>query len=301
MKKNPKTQAESNRSRTLISIGLLLLSGFSFTISLLMANMAFKDGVDLNTSNATRYCVATVLLFFYMKAGGKPIHLLPRERNISLLLGIAVFMMGVGYLGATQYIPVSLAVLIFYTAPFFIAIVSRFTENEPITITRLTAIVLAFIGLSLAMKVQSIDAFQIIGVMFAFIAALGFTSFVSISSLMIRTADSRIVLLHSLAAGTLLFLSVLLITGCSANVVTQAGWLKVIGSGITVAVAYASFLAGIEIIGPVKASMMLNNEPILTIILASIMIGERLSNNQLCGAGLVIGGIILITYTPKNQ
>jgi drug/metabolite transporter (DMT)-like permease len=41
--------------------------------------------------------------------------------------------------------------------------------------------------------------------------------------------------------------------------------------------------------------MLMNMEPISTIILAAILLGERLSSRQLLGAGLVIVGIILIT------
>jgi len=47
--------------------------------------------------------------------------------------------------------------------------------------------------------------------------------------------------------------------------------------------------------------MIMNVEPILTICLAALALGERLSNIQILGAVLVIGGIILITYTPDNQ
>jgi len=300
---NPKTQLiiELNRTRTFISIGLLFLSGLGFTLSLLIANKAFQDGINLNTSNAIRYFVATVLLIIYQKTRTKTIHLLSRERNISLALGIPVFMMGVGYLGATQYIPVSLAVLIFYTCPFFVAIISKFTENEPITITRLTAIILAFIGLSLALKVQSTADLQILGIMFALMAAIGFASFITVSSLMLRTVDRQAVLLHSLAAGTLLFVLFFVLTSGAEIIVTRAGWLKVSGSGILVAFAYIAFFAGMKIIGPVKASMIMNIEPVLTIGLAAISLGERLSNIQLFGAVLVIGGIVLITCTPKNQ
>jgi len=209
--------------------------------------------------------------------------------------------MGVGYLGATQYIPVSLAVLIFYTCPFYVAIISKFTENEPITITRLTAIILAFIGLSLALKVQSTADLQILGIMFALMAAIGFASFITVSSLMLRTADRQAVLLHSLAAGTLLFVLFFVLTSGAEIIVTRAAWLKVSGSGIMVTFAYITFFAGMEIIGPLKASMIMNIEPVLTIVLAAISLGERLSNIQLFGAVLVIGGIVLITCTPKNQ
>jgi drug/metabolite transporter (DMT)-like permease len=41
--------------------------------------------------------------------------------------------------------------------------------------------------------------------------------------------------------------------------------------------------------------MLMNMEPISTIILAAILLDERLSSVQLLGAGLVIVGIILIT------
>jgi len=302
MNNQSKIQAiiEPDRTQTFKGVGILLLAGLGFTISMLFANMAFNDGVDLNTSNAMRYGVATVLLIIYQKTRTKKIRLLPRERYISLALGIPVFMMGVGYLGATQYIPISLAVLIFYTCPFFVAIISRFTENEPITITRLTAIILAFIGLSLALKVQTTGSFQILGIMYAMVAAIGFASFVTVSSLILKTADRQAVLLQSLAAGTILFLLFFLLTNGVEIIGTRAGWLKVSGSGIVVAFAYIAFFAGMKIIGPVKATIIMNIEPVLTICLAAILLGERLSNIQLFGAVMVIGGVVLITCTPKT-
>jgi len=291
---------EPDRTQTFRGVGILFLSGLGFTLSMVFANMAFKDGVDLNTSNAVRYSVAIIILIIYQKARAKKIGLLPREHYISFALGIPVFMMGVGYLGATQYIPVSLAVLIFYTCPFFVAIISRFTENEPITITRLTAIILAFVGLSLALKVQTTGGLQILGIMYAMMAAIGFASFVTVSSLMLKIADRQAVLLRSLAAGTLLFVLFFVLTNGVEIIGTRAGWLKVCGSGIVVAFAYITFFAGMKIIGPVKATMIMNIEPVLTICLAAILLGERLSNIQVFGAALVIGGIILITCTPKT-
>jgi drug/metabolite transporter (DMT)-like permease len=292
---------DSNSTRSLLGIGLLLISGLCFTLNILIATMAFKDGLDLNTANAIRYCVATALLLIYHKTRARKIRLLPRERNISLALGIPVFMMGVGYLGATRYIPVSLAVLIFYTCPFLVAFISRFTENEPITMARLAAIMLAFIGLSIALKVQSAAVLPIIGILFALMAALGFASFVSVSSLVLRTADRQAVLLHSLATGTILFVLFFVLTNGTEIAGTRAGLLKACGAGIFITFAYITFFAGMKIIGPVKSTMIMNIEPVLTIALAAMALGERLSNTQLFGAGLVIGGIVLITYTPQKS
>jgi drug/metabolite transporter (DMT)-like permease len=268
---------------------------------MLAANIALKDGIDPSASNSIRHGMATVILIIYQKADTKKIGLRPRERYISLALGISIFMTAGGYLGATQYIPMSLAVLIFYTFPFFVAIISRFTENEPITLMRLFAIFLAFIGLSLALKVQSTTTIQIFGILFALMAAVGFTSFAIVSSLMLRTSDRRAVLLHSLASGTVLFVIFFVLVNGMEIIGTPAGWLKACGSGILLAFSYIGFFAGMKIIGPVKATMIMNIEPILTICLAAISLGERLSNIQLTGAVLVIGGIVMITYTSKNQ
>jgi drug/metabolite transporter (DMT)-like permease len=49
--------------------------------------------------------------------------------------------------------------------------------------------------------------------------------------------------------------------------------------------------------------MLMNAEPILTIILAGILLGERLAFIQLIGAGFVMAGIILLTgkFTKESH
>ena len=54
-------------SRTWVGIGLLLMSATGFTLSLLIANLALKDGIDLHTSNAVRFAVTITLLFLFQK------------------------------------------------------------------------------------------------------------------------------------------------------------------------------------------------------------------------------------------
>ena len=257
--------------------------------------MAYRDGIDVPTINAVRHLATLILLLLFLKIRGKQLTLPPRERYAGFALGISVFLMGFGYLSATQYIPVSVAVLIFYTSPFLVAVIARFTEKEPITPARLMAITIAFIGLALALQVHSIAGLNWRGVAFAFIATLGVSSFVVISSLMIRTAETQVVNFHCLTTGTILFVVFMFISGGPAEHIPMAGWIKLIAASLALTTGYVSLLVGLEIIGPVKTSLLLNAEPILTIFLAAILLGERLSLIQLIGAGLVIAGIILIT------
>jgi len=72
-------------------------------------------------------------------------------------------------------------------------------------------------------------------------------------------------------------------------------------SSLALATGYITLFTGLEIIGPVKTSMLMNVEPILTITLASILLGEQLAFIQLIGAAFVILGIILITGGSKKR
>ena len=288
-----------SRKAVLLGIGLLLISGLGFTCSVLIAKMAMDDGIDFNTSNVVRYLVATILLWAWRKRIGNSQRLMPRERYAALFLGLTVFLMGVGYLGATQYLPVSLSVLIFYTGPFFIIIIARFTENEPITVMRLIAICVAFLGLVLIMGINNTNHLPLRGILLGFTAAIGMAMFVTISSLSIRKASPQMVNLYSLFSGALMFGLLLFIMGGPSGTITINGTLKLIGSGFSIAIGYITFFSGLKIIGPVRASILLNAEPVYTIALAALLLGERLSTTQFYGAAFVITGIILITYKPE--
>lgn len=303
MEQHPADQGNSacGDTRKWFGIGLLFLSVSGFTFSILTANRALKDGVDVHTINALRYSMTIVFLFLFQKIGDKQLKLPRRERLISIALGISVFMTGIGYLAATKYLPISLAVLIFYTAPFFIAIISRFTENEPITIIRLIAIVTAFIGIALALGIQTESTISWQGVALALLAAFGFVSLVCVSSLTMKTVNPQAVNFHCLFSGTVLFSVLLLVTGGSESTISQSSWLKLSISGLTLTVGYMAFFAGLEIAGPVKSSMLMNTEPILTIIFAAVLLDERLSLVQWIGAGLVVVGIIMITGRSKKE
>ena len=283
--------------RPFIGIGLLIFSGVGFAISIIIVSIAIKSGIGVNTSNAVRFLVAVLTIFTYHKITKRPIKLPLKDRFTALSLGVTVFLVGLGYIEAIKYIPVSLTVLIFYTSPFLVVFISRITEKEPLTIIRLTAIGIAFLGLYLAIEVHFTNVlFDIKGVLFAFVAAIGMAMFVTISSLSIRTADPQAVNLHALSSGTLLFFFFLLIMDGSLDYMTKTNSLRLCSSGFVVGISHITFYAGLKIIGPGKASMLLNIEPIFTIVLSIMILGESLSIRQSLGAGLVILGIILINY-----
>ena len=62
---------------------------------------------------------------------------------------------------------------------------------------------------------------------------------------------------------------------------------------ISTFVAIQTFSAGSRRIGAAQASLISTVEPVWTISLAALLLGERLGPIQLVGGALVIGGVIL--------
>ena len=81
----------------------------------------------------------------------------------------------------------------------------------------------------------------------------------------------------------------------------SAAWPGILGIGIiSTFVAIQTFYAGTRRIGAAQASLISTFEPVWTITLASLLLGETLGPLQLVGGALVIGGVILAQTAPTT-
>jgi drug/metabolite transporter (DMT)-like permease len=71
------------------------------------------------------------------------------------------------------------------------------------------------------------------------------------------------------------------------------GWLGLFGAGAGLAVGLLAFFAAFPHIGPVRATMISNVEPLLSILVAVAALGESLGPWQWGGAALVIAALVL--------
>jgi drug/metabolite transporter (DMT)-like permease len=84
--------------------------------------------------------------------------------------------------------------------------------------------------------------------------------------------------------------------------IPSSAWLPLIGVGIvSTALALQTFYAGARRIGAAQASLVSTVEPIYTIVLASILFGERLTPVQLIGGALVIIGVVIAQTGARHE
>ena len=83
-------------------------------------------------------------------------------------------------------------------------------------------------------------------------------------------------------------------TGCFSTAASCA-WFGLWGNAAFYSFAIIGLYAAIAKLGALKTAMLLNMEPIGTIMLAWLILGQRLSPIQLVGAALVIGSILFVS------
>lgn len=83
--------------------------------------------------------------------------------------------------------------------------------------------------------------------------------------------------------------------------VPAAGWAAVAYSGLlALVVAYTFWYRGVRVLGPTRASMYSNLQPLVAMLAAWALLGETPRAMQLLGALFIIGGLLL-TRLPVDQ
>ena len=73
------------------------------------------------------------------------------------------------------------------------------------------------------------------------------------------------------------------------------GWAAVAAIALVSTVAAITlFFAGLERIGPVRASTLSTVEPLFTVALAAIVLGETIAPVQLAGGALILAAVVVL-------
>ncbi|WP_187369341.1 DMT family transporter [Baekduia soli] len=220
-----------------------------------------------------------------------------RDVAIAFGLGACGYALQSGcYVLALQRIDASLLSLLLYTFPAIVTVASVALGRERLDPRRVAALVLVSAGLALVLAGAGTGALEAVGVALSLGAAFVYSAYILVS-------DG--------VAGRLpaLTLSALVCTGAAASLtigsavtgqlrpgaVTAAGWgwLACLAVVSTVA-AIALFFAGLRRVGPTAASILSTVEPVVTVVLASLVFSERLGGAQLVGGALVLGAVIVL-------
>jgi drug/metabolite transporter (DMT)-like permease len=217
---------------------------------------------------------------------------------------ISVCFFNLAYNNAINLTSIVTAVILLYTAPIFVTIVSRFVFKEKITVQKTVALILTLIGCTLVSNAYDLNNLKLnfIGIAAGLGAGLTYGLYSIFSKKALETYSPWTVTFYAFAFGTL-FLSLYgkpWETLYIFNDSTTVAFLLLIALVPTV-IAYALYTTGLQFVETSKASIIATMEPVVAVILAAFIFHEHINAIQLLGIVMVIGSVILIQFPTKPK
>jgi drug/metabolite transporter (DMT)-like permease len=257
-----------------------------------VARIAYDYGLNSLTLNFLRFLVLVALLTLWIAVKHGDFRLPHRAVIVTLFMGFLIACAGVTNFAAIAFIPVSLAILIFYTYPLVTLILNSIVERRAPARADYLAFACAFVGLALILEV-SVDELNVVGVLLALTGSLTAGAHLVVAQHAMRIAKVSTVILYMSLSACVISGLVTIASGELSLPTPGAGvWLLVYVIA-AFCVGMGSMLTGVRLIGPVRTSIIMCMEPPVVIGCAYLLLGERLGPVQLLGATLVIAGIII--------
>ncbi|MEW6045737.1 MAG: DMT family transporter [Bacillota bacterium] len=300
--------AAEARSAARFAAGVLLVlsSAVAFGAMPALARVAYAYGATAFTLLAARFAVAWAALAVVSRvaaargparSGGT----LRRDRVAGLLLGAALYAgTAMGFFAALQFVPASVAALLFYTYPALVAAGSAGIHRYAPGKAQGAAVAAAVAGSALVAgaSLRDLDGR---GVVLALAAAASYAGYILLShSVQARLGTSD--LARRVSAGALFSsLAAVLIAGDSFTAIRAPGWAAAVTLGLVSTVyAVTAFLAGMARVGPTVASVLSAAEPVTALALAALVLGEHLAPAQAVGAALIVTAVVLVSVPTSG-
>jgi drug/metabolite transporter (DMT)-like permease len=286
-------------SRAWIGVAVAIAAGAAFAIANTSAGVAYQGGSNPLTVASTRFLLPTAALIGWLGFTGVPLVLPRREAIVALLLGALTALYNWALLGSFNSIPFALAVLIIYFYPLIAAVIVAAFGWERFAWKTGAAILIAIIGLALALDVRGSNL-NVGGVSLAFFAAVGLAVVVAVSSRVFGNGDARPVTLYMSASASVLLLLFCAARGDFAFPQTEAGWVGFAAAAVFYGFAIITFFIAISMIGPVRASLFSYSDAVISAILGVVVLGQTLTLIQVAGIALVILALIGATVRRNH-
>ncbi|MDO7786923.1 DMT family transporter [Desulforamulus aquiferis] len=283
-----------------LGVVLVLLSATGFAVIPFFAIEAYAGGATVTSLLVVRFLITTVFFFSYLfLTNKKPIVQDGQIKHLFLLGGVLYTIMSTCYFASVKYIPASLAVLLLYLYPVFVAVGSTLFEKESLTSKIILSIGFSLMGLFLVLG-NSFNQINIYGVLLAVGASISYSSYILLGNKVVKQIPVMITSAYvSLFAFTSLFI-IGLATGNLYFNLTPGAWAAMGGVAVcSTIIPMFTFFKGMDLIGSTRASILSMIEPLITISLSALLLSERLTFIQLFGGLIVLIGAVLVVLAPK--
>lgn len=286
----PDDAASQIRRTALVGSAFALTGATAYGINIVGARLAAQFGITGADIVTYRALILLPLLAALLLGTSRRLWLTADERPAVLRFAACAVGTAIGYTSSLAYLPVPVAVTIFYTYPLIVILLTPYVDRIPLPPRRWIVALVAFAGVLLAIGPQA-ETIDPRGVVFAL--------FGSFSCAGMFLAGARLT-----ASSVLTFfwcqmvaLPLGLAFAWAAGGLTPVGALTV--AALPLAINFAGYFLGFLFqilaaprISAASAGLLFLFEPVVAITAAALVLGEGITPLQGLGMALVIGALV---------
>jgi len=267
--------------------------------SLFIIGLPPAELVQIRLTLATLTLLLTLLIF-------------DRKRMIISLKDLPYFFV-LGFVGVagvqfTYYYTISKihvgpAVLIQYLSPVWIALYAFVFQKEPLTKTKIAALLLALLGCYFTVGGYRLDLFRLnrIGIVSGLISSLFFSFYALYGEKGLKKYDPWTLILYGFGFGAVFYWLLISPMRVIAGGYSFKIWLAFLYIAIiSTLIPFGLYFKGIERVRATRASITATWEPVVAGVTAYFVLGEVLSPFQVVGGFGVIAAIVLLQMAKEK-
>jgi drug/metabolite transporter, DME family len=261
------------------------------------------DPLILSQSRAT-FSFLVLLLALVLLQGWKRLRLPAADLGRMFVLGVlGVAASNYLYYLAIQRTNVATAIILQYTAPVWVLLYTVARGLQKPTLQRVAAVGLAVTGIALVIGIFGSGGFRLdtIGVMAALGASFSFAFYNVGGHNVLARYDRWTVLLYVLLGASLFWIIVNPPWKIAAAHYSGGQWsFLLVFSLISVLAPFSLYFAGLQHLEPTRAIVVSCLEPVFSIVIAALALGEVLRPLQTVGIVLVLVAIVVVQLPDRR-
>lgn len=288
--------------RKSIGITCAIAAAFIYGFTPILARITYEDGSNTVTLTFFRSLMSVPVLFLLLKARGESLKVTKSELGKLILLGLlGACATGLLLYGSYNYISVGLTTTIHYIYPVLVTVACVALFHEKISRTKVLALVLSMGGILLFFDEElSVNLF---GVFLAVSSGVAYAAYLIVMDKSgIKGMNPFKISFYCCAAATVFLFFYGTGTGELVYGLTPRGWIFTALVAVFVAVI-ANTLTPIAVknVGSTVTSILGMFEPIVSVTLGILFLGEPCSFRSILGCGLIITAVTLLTLEKDRE
>ena len=274
---------------------MVLVSATAFGSLSVLAKLAYRAGLGTQQTLAFRFVLAAIGMWgLALVLRQNPLRFPRRELATLITLGALFYTaQSLTYFTALRSLPASLCVLIAYIYPSLVVVAGWLFLRRSVSVWHLVALGASFLGVALLVGGARIQLEW--ALVLAIASPAIYTGYILVGEKVMSSVPAVGASAVIMSGAAIAFSVIAAFTGQLALPATPGGW--AVGFAIALIptmVAISLFLAGLPRIGAARSSLLSTWEPVVTVLLATALLGDRLSPIQLLGGVFIIAAVIVV-------